>query len=441
MLGPGPLLAARPRPPRVLVRSAWQSVNIGDIAHTPGTLRLLERHFPEAELVLWPRSLEFGARALLVKAFPKVRFVDGVIDREGKPSTPELARAFADCDVAVHASAAHFSASADFAAWRQLTGKPYGVLGITFDPVSGMGGGRSAEGGTLAQLRAAMGKLPPTRLDPALRTLVDGAAFLFLRDTLSLDTARHFGVKAPVLEFGPDTVFSFDLRDDAKARAFLASSGLEPGKFVCVIPRLRYTPYHHMKEDRRYSPTGPRNDLERTRDAINASTGEADHALLRDMIAAWTRATGLKVLLCAEMTYQVELGRTHVLDLLPADVRRHVVWRDRYWLPDEAASVYAQSLCVVGLEPHSLIMSLAAGTPILHVRQPTDTMKGHMFRDVGLGDWLFEIEEARGAQLAATLGALTANPAAARERVRESMARVQQFQRRMVDAVRACVQS
>lgn len=133
-----PLLATPARPPRVLVRSAWQSVNIGDIAHTPGALRLLERHFPDAEIVLWPRSLEFGARELLVQAFPQVRLVDGVIDREGKPSTPELTRAFADCDVAVHASAAHFSASADFAAWRKLTGKPYGVLGITFDPVSGM---------------------------------------------------------------------------------------------------------------------------------------------------------------------------------------------------------------------------------------------------------------------------------------------------------------
>lgn len=436
-----PLLATPARQPRVLVRSAWQSVNIGDIAHTPGALRLLERHFPEAEIVLWPRNLEFGARELLVQAFPKVRFVDGVIDRAGKPSTPELTRAFADCDIAVHASAAHFSASADFAAWKKLTGKPYGVLGITFDPVSGMGGERSAEGGTLAQLRTAMEKLPPSRLDSALRGLVDGAAFLFLRDTLSLETARHLGVKARVLEFGPDTVFSFDLRDDAKAQAFLQSSGLEPRKFVCVIPRLRYTPYHHMKEDRRYSPTGPRNGQERARDAINARTAEADHARLRDMIAIWTRATGLKVLLCAEMTYQVELGRTQILDPLPADVRRQVVWRDRYWLPDEAASIYAQALCVVGVEPHSLIMSLAAVTPILHVRQPTDTMKGHMFRDIGLGDWLFEIEEASGAQLAATLGALTAGPAVARKRVREAMARVQQLQRRMVDAVRACVPS
>ena len=436
-----PLFAATARPPRVLVRSAWQSVNIGDIAHTPGALALLERHFPGAELTLWPRDLEFGARELVMKAFPRVRFVEGTIDKAGQPSTPELARAFAECDIAVHASAAHFSASADFMAWKKITGKPYGVLGITFDFVSGIGSDRSSEGGTLAELRAQMEKLPAGRIEPALRALVDGAAFLFLRDTLSRDYATRAGVKAGVVEFGPDTVFGFGLRDDAKAGDFLRASGLDPGKFVCVIPRLRYTPYHRMKEDRRYSATGARNESERTRDAINARTEEPDHARLREMIVQWTKATGMKVLVCAEMTYQVELGRTQILEKLPADVRRSVVWRDRYWMPDEAASVYAQSLCVVGVEPHSLIMSLAAGTPVMHVRQPTDTFKGHMFRDVGLGDWLFEIEEASGSQLAAALGKITADPAASRARVREIMAGVQRQQARMIAAVRETIKA
>ncbi len=431
-----PLLAATPRAPRVLVRGAWQSVNIGDIAHSPGALRLLARHFPEAEIVFWPRNLEFGARELLGAAFPNVRLVEGVIGKDGQPSTPELVRAFAECDLAVHVSAAGFSASADFAAWKKITGKPYGVFGITIDPVSRIGPGLRPEGGTLAELRAAMEQLPPGRLDFATRELLDRAAFVFLRDTLSRDYLRREKIKTPVLEFAPDTVFGFDLRDDARATAFLRRSGLETGKFVCVIPRLRYTPYHRMKEDRRYSPSGARNDADRTRDAINARTAEADHARLRDMIAVWTKATGLKALVCAEMTYQVELGRTHIVEKLPAYVRRHVVWRDSYWMPDEAASVYAQSLCVVGIEPHSLIMSLALGTPIMHVRQPTDTFKGHMFRDIGLGDWLFEIEENSDAQLAAVLETITADPSIARARVREAMAGVQRQQANMVAAAR-----
>jgi hypothetical protein len=32
------------RPPRILLRSSWQIVNIGDIAHTPGVLALIEKH-------------------------------------------------------------------------------------------------------------------------------------------------------------------------------------------------------------------------------------------------------------------------------------------------------------------------------------------------------------------------------------------------------------
>ncbi|WP_410964488.1 hypothetical protein, partial [Salmonella sp. SAL4447] len=34
-------------PRRILLRSSWQTVNIGDIAHTPGMLALLEKHWPK----------------------------------------------------------------------------------------------------------------------------------------------------------------------------------------------------------------------------------------------------------------------------------------------------------------------------------------------------------------------------------------------------------
>ena len=52
---------------------------------------------------------------------------------------------------------------------------------------------------------------------------------------------------------------------------------------------------------------------------------------------------------------------------------------------------------------HSPIMAVANGTPAIHLRQPTDTRKGQMWRDVGLGDWLFEVEPATGEQIAARL--------------------------------------
>ena len=36
------------------------------------------------------------------------------------------------------------------------------------------------------------------------------------------------------------------LRDDAKGLAYLKANGLEAGKFICVIPRKRYTPYYEV---------------------------------------------------------------------------------------------------------------------------------------------------------------------------------------------------
>ena len=65
------LRAAAPgRAPRLLLRSSWQTVNIGDIAHTPGMLALLEKHLPEAEITLWPGSVDNGVGEMLQRRFP-----------------------------------------------------------------------------------------------------------------------------------------------------------------------------------------------------------------------------------------------------------------------------------------------------------------------------------------------------------------------------------
>src|SRR5574339_1042565 len=73
------------RPPRILLRSSWQSVNIGDIGHTPGALSLIEKHFPEAEVTLWPGSLGHGSRELLTKGYPRLKIVEGSLDKNNKP--------------------------------------------------------------------------------------------------------------------------------------------------------------------------------------------------------------------------------------------------------------------------------------------------------------------------------------------------------------------
>jgi hypothetical protein len=57
--------------PCILLRSSWQTVNIGDIAHTPGVLAILEKHFPEAEVRLWASSVADGVEEMLTARFPK----------------------------------------------------------------------------------------------------------------------------------------------------------------------------------------------------------------------------------------------------------------------------------------------------------------------------------------------------------------------------------
>jgi hypothetical protein len=98
-----------------------------------------------------------------------------------------------------------------------------------------------------------------------------------------------------------------------------------------------------------------------------------------------------------------------------------VVWRDRYWRPDEAASVYARSLGMVSLEQHSPIFAIEAGIPAIHLRQSSATSKGQMWRDIGLTDWIFEMDEEKdGARIAEATLAILKDPAAAKAKVQKA---------------------
>jgi len=420
---------AASKSPRILLRSSWGSTNIGDVGHTPGALDLLGKYYPEAEVTLWPNPLRNGARELLQKHYPKLTIVEGSLDAANRPTTPELAKAWADADLYLSGSGSGFPASAHAAAFHRATGKPVGVFGVSTDPISGIGGNREPEGGTLRELRAKAARLPATHLDPDLRYIINEAAFFFCRDTLSLDYLKSQGLKTPILEFGPDAQLGMRLRDDARGQAYLSAAQLVEGKFLCVIPRKRYTPYYQVNN----VPRVPTDDI---RDAINARTTEKDHAKLRDLIVAYVRNTGNKVLACPEMTYQVELAKQVLIDPLPSEVRKNVVWRDTFWMPDEAASVYARAQAVISVECHSPLIALRNGTPAFYVRQPTDTCKGQMYADIGAKDWSFEIDEINGEQLWSRLQEIVTEPDRAKGKVKSIMARVETKQKRMIEAVR-----
>jgi hypothetical protein len=423
---------AAARAPQILLRSSWQSVNIGDVGHTPGALDLIARHFPEAEVTLWPGRLDHGSRELLTSNYPKLRIAEGSLDAANKPSTPELAKAWEEADFYLSGSGSGFPASNHAVAFQKATGKPVGVFGVSTDPISGVGRGRDPEGGTLEQIRARMASLPTTHLPPDLRYAIDRAAFVFCRDTISRDYLRSQQVKTPLLEFGPDAQLGMQLRDDLKGLAYLKAKSLEAQKYICVVPRKRYTPYYQVNNVART----PDDDV---KDAINARTTETDHAKLREMIVAYINNTGNRVLACPEMTYQVELAKAVLVDPLPPEIKKNVVWRDSFWLPDEAASVYSRAQAVISVECHSPLIALRNGTPGLYLRQPTDTCKGQMYRDIGANDWILEIEETTSSQLWSRLQAIVRDPSGARAKVKSIMAGVEASQRRMVNALRARV--
>lgn len=420
------------RAPRILLRSSWQSVNIGDIGHTPGALAVLWKYIPEAEITLWPGKLGHGSRELLMRGYPRLKIAEGSVDPQGKPTTPELAQAWQEADLYLSGSGSGFPASNHALAFLRATGKPVGVFGVSTDPISGTGRGRRAEGGTLNELRAAALQLPPAHLEADLRYLMDRCAFFFCRDTISRDYLKAQGVKCPTLEFGPDAQLGMTLRDDAKGFEWLKAHGLEAGKFICVIPRLRYTPYYRV--DGR-----PRAADDDVKDEINKNTTEKDHAKLRAAIISYVKATGNKVMACAEMTYQVAMAKEVLVDPLPEDVKQRVVWRDSYWLPDEAASVYSKAQAVVSVECHSPLIALHNGTPGIYVRQPTDTCKGQMYRDFGAGDWLLEVDETSGEQIWSRLADIHRDGRRAKAKVAAIQKTVAQRQERMAEAVRtAC---
>ena len=369
------------RPSRILLRSSWQVVNIGDIAHTPGVLALLERHLPGAEVRLWASpDLSEEVAAMEHRRFPKLRIVKGSIGATGQSSNPELGEAVEWCDFLLHGSGASLVAARDVAAFARHTGKPFGVYGITH--------GSFFSGDD--------------------QDILSQAKFVFFRDSVSLGKAQAEGIKSPVMEFGPDGAFACDLRNDARAVAFLRANGLEKGKFLCCIPRLRYTPYWKIRNQ---SMT----DEERRRAARNDAMAEHDHAPLRAAIAAVARATPLKVLLCPEDMSQMEVGKQWLLDKLPADVRPRVVWREQFWLTDEALSTYVRSAGLFGLEMHSPIMCVGNGVPAIVCRFEEQTSKGFMWRDIGLGEWLFDFDqEAETSRLVPAVLALAKDPGAAR---------------------------
>lgn len=395
-----------PRPLRILVRSGWHVANIGDIAHTTGFLGLLKTHAPGTEAILWPVNIGGEVEPMIRHYFPDTKIVRGGIGPDGMPNTDELREAFSTADIFVYNSAPDISRSDNFNAWHRFTnGKPYVIFGATIDRESALA--RHAK--------------TSSDLTPDERRFLDHASAIYTRETASLDYIRRQGVNAPVIGMTPDAVFAVRQYDTPRAEAWLRARGLSPGRYICAIPRLRLTPFY-LVNNRLPSPS----DRERIR--YNVESAETDLGKMRDVITRWIRETGLPVVLVPEITYEIGLAREEIIDRLPPDAKPYVVWRDTFWLPDEAAAVYRDAIALLSMDCHSPIIAAAAGTPALYLRTPMETGKVHMWNDLGLGDRMFDIETASANAIAEALLALHRNPESARSRIQATMTTVNRMQ-------------
>jgi polysaccharide pyruvyl transferase WcaK-like protein len=397
------------KPVRILFANGWHCINIGDIAHAPGLLHLLGTHLPRVNATLWPvpstrpghqRELEPRVRSMLQRGFPGLDILRaGGGDSRGPATRPDLREAIQQADLFIVGSGGMHSNPLEV--WRATTGKPYGIYGVTFGPVSA-----------------------------SRREVLSKAAFVYCRDSVSVENLRQAGITGPTVGFGPDSAFGFHLRDEERAEHFLKRCGLAHREFICVIPRHRVSPYHTIYG---YPPTERDHEVDR----LNAEHNGPDHVAVRELIINWVRTTGLKVLACPEMIYGVQLAKEQLVNPLPDDVRRHVVWRDTFWNADEAASVYARARAVVSLDCHSPILALGAGTPAIHLRVPTDNAhKSRMFADIGLGEWLHELEGMSGARLTELVMAIHGDPDGARTKVKQAMTYVRKRQVWTMEAIR-----
>lgn len=392
------------RPPSILLRSSWQTINIGDVAHSPGALLALRRHRPDAKLTLWPVDIGEREATMLRELLPEVGIVVGRIGEDGTPDTLELEQAFDEHDLLLHGSGPSMLVGGDLTAWAATTGKPYGVFGITMDALW------PSTTGSLQHLRSVVRELAPGHLRGETRAVLEGAAFVFCRDSITLDYLNGQGVASPVLAFGPDATFAFDGAEDAAAAAILSDYGLTDGRFLCLVLKKRYTSYYRI-----HGRDPVPEDLRR--EAVNAIETPRDLAILSEVAADWVRDTGLPVLVCPEMEYQVELAQ-QMVPLLPADVRDVVHVLPAFWQVHEAAATYARAAAVISLDCHSPILAIVHGTPARYLRQPTESVKGAMFADLGMEDIVDELDDGSACRVRSFLAGVRTDSSAFRHQVR-----------------------
>jgi polysaccharide pyruvyl transferase WcaK-like protein len=398
-----PLLAQRPK--TILLRTAWQRRNIGDVCFTPSMLSAIEEYFPGARVICWMASNHEDVNAMVKRGHPKAELLHAQFGARGQEIDPALEKAFGEADLFLFNSGPIFSyglhetyswdasvPNALFAMYAKERGVPYGMYGQSYDRFAWP--------------------------SPVLfRRVLGEAHFVFTRDTNSLEYLRSLNVRPKTMHLAPDIAFHMRLRNDGPAKQYLRAKGLERGKFLVTM-------VHYSTLDR----PGVKD--------FGASHLEKHRAVLQ----RWVRETGLPILVVAEDEREVELGKKWLIDPMPADVQKKMTLKDdAFWLPDEALSLCLEAHSLFTPEPHSLIFSLGNGIPGVHLYDIAYGRKFQMFPDFGVPDWAWDMRKTEAGPMGDALMAIHRDRGGALRRVEALNKRVKERMDRAFGVVGAAL--
>ncbi len=239
-------------------------------------------------------------------------------------------------------------------------------------------------------------------VDLVYRPLFRDARFLYCRDSDSLGYLEQRHLLNSHSGFGPDTTFFFVRPDTAWAKEFLQRHALLEGRFAVFMVRIPICkPGTADPVAGAVSPTRLADLMEKN----------------RYVIEQWVAKTGLKVLIAHEGADTISSAREHLWNILSPQTKEQCVYMDQFWTTEQAFAVYHRARLMISMEIHSAFLALGAGTPVVHHPFVEAGRKMEVFHDLGLGDWLIDIDEGSGADILSAALSIHEDDSTARARI------------------------
>ncbi|OGV34100.1 MAG: hypothetical protein A2020_09445 [Lentisphaerae bacterium GWF2_45_14] len=243
-------------------------------------------------------------------------------------------------------------------------------------------------------------------MDLLYKKLFADAAFVYCRDSDSLNYLKQRGLTASNSGYRPDTTFFFRGFDEKWADSFMARHNLEEEKFMCILLRISDSVAQYN------DPTGGIVSEERKQEHMRK---------IAQFIEGWIEKTGNKVLICHETRHTIDTVPKYLLPLLPKRLEDKIIYMDGFWTSEQAYSIFKRARIVTSMEMHSIIMALNVGTPSIHNPFDEAGRKKWMMKDIGVADWLLDIDNIDDLTLLDTAISIHENYETSKKRVKDML--------------------